>query len=79
MKCETLFYIGLGEESLCGKQAVALLDGEQGVCADCLPDYHPSRLTLLAPDKSGVALPKRVYLSPKMYPRRVADTRRSRR
>lgn len=35
-----------------------------------LPTQH-------APDKSGTALPKRVYLSPKTHPRQMANSRRS--
>jgi len=49
VRCETLFYIGLGEERECGDEAVALIDAgtpnESPVCAECARRCHPSRLT----------------------------------
>ena len=61
VRCETLFYAGLGEgrecgsevaaleERECGDEAVALVDAgtpnESPVCAECARRYHPSRLT----------------------------------
>ena len=52
MKCETLFYVEL-EERLCGKPAVALLDGTSPRCADCAERCHPSRLTEIVPPKAA--------------------------
>lgn len=43
--CETIFYDGFGEEHVCGKPAVALLDNETGVCVECAQHCHHTRLT----------------------------------
>ena len=47
--CGTIHLGQLSRESRCGRPAVAVFDtGKPGgypVCAECAPDYHPTRVT----------------------------------
>lgn len=52
LTCETAFYIGLGEEVVCGKKATHTIntgtEREYPLCADCIKDVPPSRIVKIA-------------------------------
>ena len=59
-KCDVVFYLGLGEEEVCGKPAAAIVDAgtpnEHFVCQECKDGCHPSRLTTIAAAARGKRL-----------------------